>query len=174
VTSLTGMNRATGAPLSGDDHLAQSCEDIISTPLGTRTMRRDYGCILADLVDRPLNRATTLLASMGIALALAKWEPRIVVRQVTISGELASGQAVAEITGTKAGALANSLTRLTIPSPGLPSLRPPDQEPAMHGIKTTFSTQGSRAIASQSTAVIGIVGTAPDAPPMPSRSMAAC
>lgn len=115
MTSLTGMNRATGVPLAGDDHLAQSCEDIISTPLGTRTMRRDYGCILADLVDRPLNRATTLLASMGIALALAKWEPRITVRQVTISGELASGQAVAEITGTKTGTLANSLTRLTIP-----------------------------------------------------------
>jgi phage baseplate assembly protein W len=115
VTSLTGMNRLTGAPLSGDDHLAQSCEDIVSTPLGTRTMRRDYGCILADLVDRPINRATALLASMGIALALAKWEPRIVVRQVTVSGELASGQAVAEIVGTKVGTLANTLTRLTIP-----------------------------------------------------------
>jgi len=115
VTSLTGMNRLTGAPLSGDDHLAQSCEDIVSTPLGTRTMRRDYGCILADLVDRPMNRATTLLASMGIALALARWEPRIVVRQVAIAGELASGQAVAEIVGTKTGAIANSLTRLTIP-----------------------------------------------------------
>ena len=33
----------------------------------------------------------------------------------------------------------------------------------MHGIKTNFLTAGSRAIASQSTAVIGIVGTAPDA-----------
>jgi phage baseplate assembly protein W len=77
------MNRATGAPLSGDDHLAQSCEDIVTTPLGTRTMRRDYGCLLAELVDRPLNRATTLLASMAIALALARWEPRITVRQVT-------------------------------------------------------------------------------------------
>jgi len=115
MMSLTGMNRLTGAPLSGDDHLAQSCEDIVSTPLGTRTMRRDYGCILADLVDRPTNRATALLASMGIALALARWEPRIVVRQVAIAGELASGQAVAEIVGTKTGAIANSLTRLTIP-----------------------------------------------------------
>jgi len=115
MTSLTGMNRLTGAPLSGDEHLAQSCEDIVSTPLGTRTMRRDYGCILADLVDRPTNRATALLASMGIALALARWEPRIVVRQVTIAGELASGQAVAEIVGTRTGAIANSLTRLTIP-----------------------------------------------------------
>jgi phage tail sheath protein FI len=34
----------------------------------------------------------------------------------------------------------------------------------MHGIKTTFLTEGSRPIASLSTAVIGIVGTAPDAP----------
>jgi phage baseplate assembly protein W len=83
------MNRATGAPLDGDAHLVQSCEDIVTTPLGTRVMRRDYGCLLAELVDRPLNRATLLLASMAIALALARWEPRIVVRQVVVSGDLA-------------------------------------------------------------------------------------
>jgi phage baseplate assembly protein W len=70
-------------------HLAQSCEDIVTTPLGTRVMRRDYGCLLAELIDRPLNRATLLLASMAIALALARWEPRITVRQVTVSGDLA-------------------------------------------------------------------------------------
>lgn len=34
----------------------------------------------------------------------------------------------------------------------------------LHGIKTNFLTDGARAIASLSTAVIGIVGTAPDAP----------
>jgi phage baseplate assembly protein gpV len=45
------------APLDGDAHLVQSCEDIVTTPLGTRVMRRDYGCLLAEL-DRPLNRAT--------------------------------------------------------------------------------------------------------------------
>jgi phage tail sheath protein FI len=39
----------------------------------------------------------------------------------------------------------------------------------MHGIKTTFLTEGSRPIASTSTAVIGLVGTAPDAPMAPSR-----
>ena len=113
--TLTGMSRTSGAILSGDEHLAQSCEDIITTPLGTRVMRRDYGCLLAELVDLPLNRATLLLASMAIALALARWEPRIVVRQVVVSGDLASGQAVAAITGTRAGSTATALTRLTIP-----------------------------------------------------------
>jgi phage tail sheath protein FI len=34
----------------------------------------------------------------------------------------------------------------------------------LHGIKTNFLTDGARSIASLSTAVIGIVGTAPDAP----------
>lgn len=111
----TGMSRTSGATLSGDEHLAQSCEDIVTTPLGTRVMRRDYGCLLAELVDRPLNRATFLLASMAIALALARWEPRITVRQVTVSGDLATGRAVTEITGTRAGTTANALTRLTIP-----------------------------------------------------------
>ncbi|WP_333840516.1 GPW/gp25 family protein [Novosphingobium sp.] len=124
MTSLTGMNRATGAPLKGDEHLVQSCEDIVTTPLGTRIMERDYGCLLAELTDRPLNRATLLLASMAIAIALARWEPRIVLRQVVVSGDFAAGQATAEIVGTRAGSTANALTRLTIPLARLAAARP--------------------------------------------------
>ena len=33
------------------DTLAQSIADIITTPLGSRTMRRDYGCLLFELLD---------------------------------------------------------------------------------------------------------------------------
>lgn len=115
MTGLLGMSRTSGAALAGDDHLAQSIADIITTPLGSRVMRRDYGCLLFDLIDRPLGAATALLCSMAIAIALARWEPRIDVKTVELSGELAAGQAVVTITGTRTDSTANALTRLSIP-----------------------------------------------------------
>ncbi|AIT79108.1 GPW/gp25 family protein [Novosphingobium pentaromativorans] len=115
MTSLTGMARDTGAPLSGEDHLVQSIGDILGTPLGSRVMRRDYGCLLFDLLDRPANRATLLLCTMAVAMALARWEPRIAVRQVTFEGDLAAGQGNVTITGNRTDIAANAFTRLTIP-----------------------------------------------------------
>lgn len=112
---MRGMNRETGAPLDGDEHLAQSIADIVTTPLGTRPMRRDYGCLLFDLIDRPFNAATRLLCSMAIAMAVARWEPRLVVRRVQLVGEFTAGQAQAIITGVRSDGAANVLTRLTIP-----------------------------------------------------------
>lgn len=113
--SLTGMSRTTGAAISGEEHLAQSIADIITTPLGSRTMRRDYGCLLFELLDRPLGPATMLLCSMAIAIALARWEPRIELKTVRIEGEFASGQASVTIEGTRTDSTANTLTRLSIP-----------------------------------------------------------
>lgn len=114
-TSLTGMDRATGKPLSGDAHLVQSIADILTTPLGTRPMRRDYGCLLPELLDRPLGRATRLLASVAIAMALARWEPRIAVRKIELGGELAAGRLIVTIIAARVDQAANALTRLTIP-----------------------------------------------------------
>ena len=114
MTDLVGMGR-DGKPLSGEDHLRQSITDIITTPLGSRIMRREYGCLLFDLLDRPANRATRLLASVAIAMALGRWEPRIKVTAVTLDGELALGQASVTITGNRTDVPANTLTRLTIP-----------------------------------------------------------
>ncbi len=115
MTSLNGMSRTTGAPLSGDEHLAQSIGDIITTPLGSRLMRRDYGCLLFELIDRPANRATLLLATVAIAMALGRWEPRISVSRVEFSGDLTSGQAEVTITGKRTDQATNAFTRLTIP-----------------------------------------------------------
>lgn len=115
MTALTGINAATGAVLSGDNHLVQSITDIVTTPLGSRIMLRDYGCLLFDLLDRAMNRATLLLGAMAVTIALARWEPRIAVRQVTIGGNFAAGQAVLNITGNRTDVAGNALTTLTIP-----------------------------------------------------------
>lgn len=113
---MNGMNRHTGAPLDGDAHLAQSIGDILTTPLGTRVMRRDYGSLLFELLDRPLNAATRMLCVMAVAMAVARWEPRIAVRQVLFDGDLPAGQMTVTILGQRTdGAEANSLTRLSIP-----------------------------------------------------------
>lgn len=115
MAGLTGMSRTAGTTLSGDDHLAQSIADIITTPLGSRVMRRDYGCLLFELIDRPLGPATALLCSMAIAIALARWEPRIELKAVQIEGTFAQGQAVVTIEGIRTDSTANALTRLSIP-----------------------------------------------------------
>jgi phage baseplate assembly protein W len=113
---VIGMDRQTGAVLSGDAHLAQSIGDIITTPLGTRVMRRDYGSLLFELIDRPLNGATRLLCIMAVAMAIARWEPRIAVSRILLDGEFAAGSAVITVIGRRTDVpQANSLTRLTIP-----------------------------------------------------------
>ncbi|WP_292959686.1 GPW/gp25 family protein [Novosphingobium sp. UBA1939] len=115
MTSLTGMDRATGKVLAGDDHLGQSVADIVTTPIGSRPMNRDYGCLFLQLLDQPLHRATLMLCTMAIAIALARWEPRIAVQGVTYTGELATGLTAVTILSRRRDLAGNALTRLTIP-----------------------------------------------------------
>lgn len=79
------MNAATGKPLAGIDHLRQSLRDILTTPIGTRVMRRDYGSRLHQLTDAPLNRSTILQLYAATAQAVRKWEPRIKLQSVRIA-----------------------------------------------------------------------------------------
>lgn len=79
---MTGMNRTTGKALSGIEHIRQSVVDILTTPVGSRVMRRDYGSLLPELIDAPLNGTTRQLLIGATVDALIKWEPRINVQQV--------------------------------------------------------------------------------------------
>lgn len=86
-----GMNRETGKPLSDADHLRQSIRDILSTRIGTRTMLRDYGSNIPELVDQPTNRSTIAAIRADVINALNIWEPRMRIDRVTLSEVLASG-----------------------------------------------------------------------------------
>jgi uncharacterized protein len=81
---MPGMSRETGKPLDYLDHLRQSIVDILSTPIGTRVHRRDYGSQLPRLVDRPINASLVSDLIAATADALTKWEPRIRVERVSI------------------------------------------------------------------------------------------
>jgi phage baseplate assembly protein W len=81
---MQGMNRNTGRKLSGVDHLRQSIVDILTTPIGSRVMRRDYGSRLYQLVDGPINRALFVEVYAATAEALVKWEPRFQLSRVQV------------------------------------------------------------------------------------------
>lgn len=82
---MRGTNASTGKPLSGLDHLRQSIRDILTTPVGSRVMRRDYGSRLFQLVDAPINRRTIVDIYAATIEALLRWEPRITPRRIQIA-----------------------------------------------------------------------------------------
>lgn len=82
---MRGVDGQTGKPLDGIDHLRQSIRDILTTPIGTRVMRREYGSRLPELVDAPSNPNTVLELYAATAEALAKWEPRFALEKVSLA-----------------------------------------------------------------------------------------
>lgn len=104
---MRGMNAHTGQALDGLDHLRQSVRDILTTPVGSRVMRRDYGSLLPALLDQPLNDALMLQLYAATVMALARWEPRLVITRVHrgVNGQQ-HGQATLGIDGqTETGPL---------------------------------------------------------------------
>lgn len=113
---MNGMDARTGKPLDGAAHIAQSLADILSTPLGSRVMRRDYGSLLFELIDKPINGAMRMLLQAATAIALARWEPRIRLTRVTLDGEPQDGQLTIRIEGRRRDVPeANALSTFTIP-----------------------------------------------------------
>ena len=74
---FTGIHAGTGKQLQGDAHLLQSVRDILTTPLGSRVARRDYGSAVPFLLDHPINQLTTLRIQSAAVSALLRWEPRV-------------------------------------------------------------------------------------------------
>jgi len=84
--------------LEGIEHLKQSIVDILTTPIGSRIMRRDYGSRLLELVDRPINRDFTLEIYAATAEALQKWEKRFKLEKVKIT-EVKEGKVTISLEG---------------------------------------------------------------------------
>ena len=97
--TMSGMNVNTGKSLSGLDHLRQSISDILSTPIGSRVMRKDYGSRLFSLIDAPGNGDNLVQLYAAIAEALSKWEPRFKLSRVWASGINDAGQATVSLEG---------------------------------------------------------------------------
>lgn len=95
------MNRTNGSAIGDLDHLHQSVSDILTTPIGSRVMRRDYGSQIMELIDQPFNGTTKLRAYAAIAMGLMRWEPRLSISRVQISQGTEASQAIIDLEGTR-------------------------------------------------------------------------
>lgn len=81
---MRGVNQSNGTALEGLAHLRQSISDILTTPVGSRVMRRDYGSRLFELIDAPTNAEIVIEIYAATAEALDKWEPRLQLTKVSM------------------------------------------------------------------------------------------
>lgn len=79
--SFVGVSK-TGGRIEGIAHLRQSVETILTTPIGSRVLRRDFGSRLPDLIDQNITPSWKMRLYAAVVDALSKWEPRLKVTRV--------------------------------------------------------------------------------------------
>lgn len=80
------IDRRGGVELVGGlDEINQAIRIILSTAVGERVMRPEFGSRLHELVFAPLNETTFALARRYVEDALTMWEPRIELKQVSVA-----------------------------------------------------------------------------------------
>lgn len=99
---MLGVDRRTGQPLSGLAHLRQSIEDILTTPVGGRRMRPEYGSKLRRFVDLPVNEGWKSAVQAEVARSLGRWEPRLKLERVRVLS-VVGGQITLQLTGQYLG-----------------------------------------------------------------------
>lgn len=105
-----GMNASTGAGFADElDHIRQSIRDILTTPIGSRVMRRDYGSMLPELIDHPGNAAGILRLKAATIGAIARWERRIRITRIAFDFD-ATGKAVIDIDAVRVGGAASNVS----------------------------------------------------------------
>lgn len=101
IASQVLMSRTTGTRIYDADHIVQGWIDILTTPIGARVMRRDYGSDLFKLIDQPVNRYIIAKIYAAIIIPLNRWEIRARVREVNALNltELSEGKITFGIEG---------------------------------------------------------------------------
>ncbi|MCT2388626.1 GPW/gp25 family protein [Erwinia pyrifoliae] len=94
----SGMNPDGTGLLTDADQLWNSVRDVLTTPLASRIMRRDYGSLIPELLDAPQNEVTRLQCMSAAVIALTQWEPRIALNGINIVYSK-DGAVSAELTG---------------------------------------------------------------------------
>ena len=84
MSPLVGLDRNAGRALMGVEHLRQSIADILTTPVGSRVMRPEYGSHLPRMVDLPVNKGWISAVQAEVARAISRWEPRLKLQRVTV------------------------------------------------------------------------------------------
>jgi phage baseplate assembly protein W len=99
MADSTGINAAGGGYLSDWAHVQQSIGIILTTPLGSRVMRRDFGSLLYDYIDAKMSARNILGVYVASAMAIDKWEPRFRMTRGSIEDARPSGVLIVNIYG---------------------------------------------------------------------------
>lgn len=84
---MTGLSSSNGRAIASDsdEYVRRSVADILTTPISSRVMRRDYGSYLPLLVDQPMNAITRLKLYGAAALALIRFHRRSRLKAVQLT-----------------------------------------------------------------------------------------
>lgn len=96
---MQGMSKQNGGYLDDLSHLKQSLIDILTTPVGSRVICRDYGSEIFQLIDEPMNKAFFPRIYAAVATAIDNWEPRFKVEKMTIKS-VKEGHITLSLVGT--------------------------------------------------------------------------
>lgn len=81
---MSSMDRNTGRLLTLPESVSQAIGDILTTRVGSRLERENYGSLLPELIDNPLNSTTLMRVKAATAIAIMRWEPRFKITRVQL------------------------------------------------------------------------------------------
>ena len=85
---MAGIDRRTGKVIGNLASAYQGVEVILSTRIGSRIMRREFGGGIAELLGRLLTPSLFAAWRQLVATAIDLWEPRFRIRRILISGSV--------------------------------------------------------------------------------------
>lgn len=112
---MSGMNATTGRQLGDLDHIRQSIRDILTTPVGSRIMRRTYGSLLPELIDQPANPSNRLRLMAATVMAIIQWEPRIAVNNVAVTLDITGAVSIDLQATRRDGQRAGNRLNISVP-----------------------------------------------------------
>jgi phage baseplate assembly protein W len=92
-----GMDRRTGKPLQGWDHVQQSMEIIFETPFHERVLRRWVGSFVPRLLGEEIIYRIITRFWWAIAEALELWEPNYRIKHVYFMGNAVNSSSQAKL-----------------------------------------------------------------------------
>lgn len=87
--AITGRKGGTGtsptvSESEGVEHIRQSIQQILGTPIGSRVVRRDFGSRLQSVVFEPNDPTIAVEVEHYVREAIERWEKRVVLGPVTV------------------------------------------------------------------------------------------
>lgn len=83
---MAGISRHTGKVISNLESAYQGVEVILSTRLGERWFRREFGGGVVELLGRAVTPSLFVAWQQLIGTAIDLWEPRFRVRAISVDG----------------------------------------------------------------------------------------